>query len=113
MSQIVIAPRASVIWDCPNEFHYFHFDKTCWKPERGNAHQIVAAGKDSLSFGMLCPFCVDQTFIEFLVDLHACTERFFASKEMKPILAFYISNYEMQLLEKTTNTLAGSLELWT
>jgi hypothetical protein len=77
------------------------------------AHQIVTAGKDSLSFGILYPFCVDQTFIEFLVDLYACTVRFFASKDMKPILAFYISNFEMQLLEKTANTLVGSLELWT
>lgn len=45
------------IWDQPDEFDGFRFEKLRQKPGLQTSHQFVTTGKESLNFGMLF-FCV-------------------------------------------------------
>ena len=69
------------IYPSPDEFQPFRFSDLRSLPENANKYQFVTTGKDSLAFGH---------------GTHACPGRFFASNEIKLILAGILMRYDVK-----------------
>ncbi|KAA8569824.1 hypothetical protein EYC84_002167 [Monilinia fructicola] len=71
------------IFENPEEFDGFRFEKLRQREGSENKFQLVTTGKDSLAFGH---------------GTHACPGRFFASNEIKTMLIELLRKYDFQLL---------------
>ncbi|APA15883.1 hypothetical protein SS1G_09235 [Sclerotinia sclerotiorum 1980 UF-70] len=71
------------IFENPEEFDGFRFEKLRQQEGAENKYQLVTTGKDSLAFGH---------------GTHACPGRFFASNEIKTMLIEFLRKYDFQLL---------------
>ena len=76
--------RDPTLWENPDEFDGFRFEKLRQKPGNENKYQFVTTGVDSMQFGH---------------GKHACPGRFFAANEIKLILIHLIMNYDIKLPE--------------
>ncbi|KAK6591610.1 cytochrome p450, partial [Botrytis cinerea] len=74
------------IFENPDEFDGFRFEKLRQQEGAENKFQLVTTGKDSLAFGH---------------GTHSCPGRFFASNEIKTMLIELLRNYDFQLLPGT------------
>ncbi|KAG4440774.1 hypothetical protein IFR05_003761 [Cadophora sp. M221] len=76
--------RDPSIYPSPYTFQPFRFSDLRSLPENANKYQLVTTGRDSLSFGH---------------GIHACPGRFFASNEIKVILAGLLLRYDVKFQE--------------
>jgi cytochrome P450 len=74
----------SSLWENPQQFDGFRFEKLRGKEGNENKFQFVTTGTDSINFGH---------------GSHACPGRFFASNEIKIILLCVLMNYDLKLLD--------------
>ncbi|KAH7369745.1 cytochrome P450 [Rhexocercosporidium sp. MPI-PUGE-AT-0058] len=72
------------IYPSPDTFLPFRFSDLRSLPENANKYQLVTTSKESLAFGH---------------GTHACPGRFFASNEIKVILAGLLSRYDVKFQE--------------
>ncbi|KAF7901531.1 hypothetical protein EAF00_003752 [Botryotinia globosa] len=86
------------IFENPDEFDGFRFEKLRQQEGAENKFQLVTTGKDSLAFGH---------------GSHSCPGRFFASNEIKTMLIELLRNYDFQLLPGTgrPNNLKSDMSL--
>ncbi|KAI0408465.1 cytochrome P450 [Xylaria palmicola] len=76
-----ILEESPVEWGDPNSFDGFRFYKLRSKPEDTNKYQFSGTSYDSMQFGF---------------GNDACPGRFFASNQIKIILAYILSNYNFK-----------------
>ncbi|KAI0540306.1 cytochrome P450 [Xylaria digitata] len=76
-----ILDEAPAEWGDPNVFDGFRFYKLRSKPEDSNKHQFASTSYDSMQFGF---------------GNDACPGRFFASNQIKIILAYILSHYDLR-----------------
>lgn len=76
-----ILDEAPAEWGDPNAFDGFRFYKLRSKPEDTNKFQFASTSYDSMQFGF---------------GNDACPGRFFASNQIKIILAYILSNYDFK-----------------
>ena len=74
--------RDPALWEEPEAFDGFRFEKLRQLPGNENRHQFVTTGVDSMHFGH---------------GKHACPGRFFAANEIKLFLVHLIMNYDVKL----------------
>ncbi len=74
--------RDDHLWTNPETFDGFRFAKLRAEPGAEHKHQFATAGPDSLSFGY---------------GPQACPGRFFASNEIKVLLAHLLLNYDFKM----------------
>uniref|UniRef100_A0A093VCQ8 Ent-kaurene oxidase n=1 Tax=Talaromyces marneffei PM1 TaxID=1077442 RepID=A0A093VCQ8_TALMA len=79
--------KDSALWDNPNTFEAFRFERLRQQPGCENKHQFVTTGIDSLYFGH---------------GKHACPGRFLADAEIKLILINLILHYDCKLPDGTS-----------
>jgi len=72
------------IWERPDEFDGFRFEKMRETPGNENRFQFVTTGADNINFGH---------------GLHACPGRFFASNEIKVLLVHLLLNYDIKMMD--------------
>ncbi|KIM93351.1 hypothetical protein OIDMADRAFT_35845 [Oidiodendron maius Zn] len=90
------------IWDQPDEFDGFRFEKLRQKPGQQTSHQRQES--EAL---------LDLSGRNFLLTInlghgsHACPGRFFASAEIKVLLAHFLLNSDMQIAERPQNIYNG------
>jgi len=75
------------VWEKPEKFDGFRFEKMRSKPGNENKYQFVTTGADNLNFGH---------------GIHACPGRFFASNEIKVLLTHILLNYDIKLIDGQT-----------
>lgn len=74
--------RDEKLWTNPTTFDGFRFEKLREEPGAEHKYQFATTGPDSLSFGY---------------GPQACPGRFFASNEIKVLLAHILLNYDCKL----------------
>lgn len=78
--------RDPKLWEKPDEFDGFRFEKLRQEAGAENKYQYVTTGRDSLAWGH---------------GTHSCPGRFFASNEIKVILIELLRRYDIQLMPGT------------
>lgn len=78
-SQLAINTDPNMYPD-PHTFHGFRFAELRERPENHNKYQFVTTGPDAMAFGH---------------GVHACPGRFFASNEIKIVIAGIIMRYDI------------------
>jgi cytochrome P450 len=74
----------SKLWENPEEFDGFRFEKLRAKEGNDNKFQFVTTGADNLNFGH---------------GVHACPGRFFASNEIKVLLVHFLMHYDIRTMD--------------
>jgi len=72
------------LWERPDEFDGFRFEKMRKTPGNENRFQFVTTGADNINFGH---------------GIHACPGRFFASNEIKVLLVNLLLNYDIKMMD--------------
>lgn len=75
------------IWDNPNTFDGFRFEKIRQKPGLEQKYQFVSTSIDALTFGH---------------GSHPCPGRFFVNNEIKILLGHFLLNYDIKLEDGVT-----------
>jgi len=78
--------RDPKLFENPDEFDGFRFEKLRQQAGAENKYQYVTTGRDSLAWGH---------------GTHSCPGRFFASNEIKVILMEVLRRYDIQLMPGT------------
>lgn len=74
------------LWDDPERFDGFRFSKLRTKPGNEQKYQHSTTGADNINFGH---------------GIWACPGRFFASAEIKVIMAYLLVDYDLKLVPGT------------
>ena len=77
---------SSVLWDSPEKFDGFRFSKLRERPGNEMKFQHSSTGVDNINFGH---------------GIWACPGRFFAAAEIKVLMAYLITHYDMQIVPGT------------
>lgn len=75
------------IWDNPNTFDGFRFEKIRQKPGLEQKYQFVSTSIDALTFGH---------------GNHPCPGRFYVNNEIKILLGHFLLNYDIKLADGMT-----------
>jgi ent-kaurene oxidase len=104
----------STIYQDPKTFDGYRAYKLRDKPGNGNKFQHTMTGPDSFTFGKLASSedVPMRSLAEFTNThftghgTHACPGRFFANAEMKLVLAYMLTHYDMKLKDGETRPMS-------